>query len=417
MIRIGVIGAGLRASHLVKLMALQDPAICVSAVVDTARLEAEKRFAEATIEANNIRWFADTDQLLSDQVAGELDAVLIGTRCNTHAELACKIADLRIPILLEKPVGISQPQIEMLSTAFQGRHETVVVSFPLRFSPLFRKARDLVRRGRLGKINQITATNFVPYGGVYFADWYRDSDLTGGMWLQKATHDFDYICELAMSAPEGIMAVETQRIFGGEMPEDLTCSKCDLTAQCEESPQNIAIRGDDGGMGTEDHRCAFSSSIKNHDAGSALITFANGVHASYAQNFASRRSAFQRGARVTGYDATLTFDWATGSIEVIEHQGKAVEIVKIEAGEDHHGGDTELIRNFLDVIRGESTSLAPLEYGLQSATLCLAARESVSSNTFQRYQLPRPSTRFDDAPQLPAKASAIQSTRPSQTSN
>ncbi|MEM8494894.1 MAG: Gfo/Idh/MocA family oxidoreductase, partial [Planctomycetota bacterium] len=114
-----------------------------------------------------------------------------------------------VPTFLEKPVGLNQAELDALRIAFAGRDDQVVVSFPLRMSPLFERARELVRRGRVGKMNQITAVNFVPYGGVYFGQWYRDAKATGGLWLQKATHDFDYICELAMAEPTGAMAMET----------------------------------------------------------------------------------------------------------------------------------------------------------------------------------------------------------------
>ena len=46
---------------------------------------------------------------------------------------------------------------------------------------------EIVDSGRLGVVNQVQAVNNVPYGGVYYArSTYRDFDVTGGMWLQKA---------------------------------------------------------------------------------------------------------------------------------------------------------------------------------------------------------------------------------------
>ncbi len=134
------------------------------------------------------------------------------------------------------------------------------------------------------------------YGGVYFGQWYRDFDITGGLWLQKATHDFDYINAILSDAkPLAVAAMQSQRIYGGDMPENLRCSECDLTDTCMESPKNIEKRGNDGGMGHGDHMCAFSDSIKNQDAGSAMLMYDNGVHAAYSQNFVTRRTARQRG--------------------------------------------------------------------------------------------------------------------------
>jgi predicted dehydrogenase len=312
----------------------------------------------------------------------------LGTRCNLHTPLAVKIAGAGLPLYLEKPVGISIEQLAALREAYAGRETSVVVAFPLRMSPLFKKVMEILRSGRLGIVNQVVAYNFVGYGGVYYGQWYRDFNVVGGLWLQKATHDFDYINRLMGCAPSFVAATQTQNIYGGDMPENLRCSQCDRTATCPESPANIAVRGDDGGMGLEDHWCAFSNSIRNHDAGSALIGYSDGTHASYSQNFVSRRSAHARGARVTGYEATLEFDWLKATIRVIEHHGKEIDEIKIPIDGGHAGGDGELSRNFLAVVRKEEPSQSTLTDGILSATMCLAARASAETGTFRPVRPP-----------------------------
>src|SRR5215216_4103278 len=106
---------------------------------------------------------------------------------------------------------------------------------------------DIIRSGRLGVINQVQSVNNVPYGGVYCGQWYLDFEKTGGLWLQKATHDFDYITQLLASHPATITAMHSRLAYGGSMPPELVCSRCDRNDTCPESPQNLALRGDDGG--------------------------------------------------------------------------------------------------------------------------------------------------------------------------
>jgi predicted dehydrogenase len=209
---------------------------------------------------------------------------------------------------------------------------------------------------------------------VYFGQWYRDFDLTGGLWLQKATHDFDYINQLVQSQPVAIAAVGSRRVFGGDMPPDLHCSACERTDSCPESPRAIAERGDDGGMGCGDHACAFSSSIRNH---------ACGAHTAYCQNFLSRRSAAWRGARVTGYRGTLQFDWFKDSITVVDHHSNTIDEIKMAGNGEHHGGDANLMRNFVDVIRREDASHTTLADGILSASMCVAAQTSEENTTFE----------------------------------
>src|SRR2546423_2357913 len=101
--------------------------------------------------------------------------------------------------------------------------------------------------------------------------------------------------------------------------------------------------------------------------------YADGTHAAYSQNFVTRRLAGVRGARVTGYLGTLTFDFYSETIQIVEHHGKGVEEMKVAVADGHHGGDSALVRNFIDLVRGADTSRSDLRDGLPSAAMCLAA--------------------------------------------
>jgi predicted dehydrogenase len=383
--RLAVIGLGHRAAGMVYSMQAVDPGVKIGAVADPDEEGVRRRLGH-----DDARVYPSADAMLGD--AADFDGVIIGTRCHLHTEMAIKVASVGLPLFLEKPVAISLDEVEALREAYRGREDEVIVSFPLRYMHIFSQVMEIVESGRLGTINQIQAFNNVPYGGVYFGQWYRNYDQTGGLWLQKATHDFDCINLLAGSRPVGIAAMESRRVYGGEMPHDLKCSACDITETCPESPVNIARRGDDGGMyqGSDDktdHWCAFSREIRNHDAGSALIMYENGIHASYSQNMLSRRSAYRRGATVVGYEATLDFDLASMDIRVIHHHSGEVEQMHIDTGsEGHGGGDHILAESFLDLIAGRASPNASLRDGLLSAAMCLAARKSARTKTFQMVQ-------------------------------
>jgi predicted dehydrogenase len=386
MTRLAVIGLGHRAAAMIASMQTVDPGVSIRAVADPDTESARQRL---TMVGNaRARVYPSADAMLEDQA--DYDGVVIGTRCHLHTRMAIKVASVGLPLFLEKPVAISLKEIGALQEAFRGREDEVVVSFPLRHTPLFSKALEVVKSGALGTINQIQAINNVPYGGVYFGQWYRNYDQTGGLWLQKATHDFDCINLLAGSQPVGVAAMESRRVYGGEKPHDLRCSVCDETNTCPESPQNLARRGDDGGMYQDsddrtDHWCAFSREIQNHDAGSALIMYENGIHASYSQNFLSRRSAYRRGATVIGYEATLEFDLAPMELRIIHHRSEKVEHLRVNIEDDGHaGGDRMLAESFLDLVKGRAKPNASLRDGLLSAAMCLAARESARTKTFQR---------------------------------
>jgi predicted dehydrogenase len=380
-----VIGLGHRAAAMIASMHTVDPGVSVLAVADPDTESARHRLA--MIGNAEARVYPSADAMLEDPA--DYDGVVVGTRCRLHTRMALKVASAGLPLFLEKPVAISPEELGALREAFRGREDEVVVSFPLRHTPLFSKALEVVKSGALGTINQIQAVNNVPYGGVYFGQWYRNHHQTGGLWLQKATHDFDCINLLAGSRPVGVAAMESRRVYGGEKPHDLKCSACDETKTCPESPQNLARWGDAGGMYQDsddrtDHWCAFSRERRNHDAGSALIMYENGIHASYSQNFLSRRSAYRRGATVVGYEATLEFDLALMELRIIHHRSEKVEQVRVDVEDDGHaGGDLILAESFLDLVKGRARPNASLRDGLLSAAMCLAARESARTRAFQ----------------------------------
>ncbi|CAN5776822.1 Gfo/Idh/MocA family oxidoreductase [soil metagenome] len=387
MTRLAVIGLGHRATAMIASMQAVDPGVSILAVADPDTESARRRLAMVGPGHAGARVYPSADAMLEDPA--DYDGVVIGTRCHLHTPMAIKVASVGLPLFLEKPVAISLEELGALREAFRGREDEVVVSFPLRHTPLFSKALEVVNSGVLGTVNQIQAVNNVPYGGVYFGQWYRNYDQTGGLWLQKATHDFDCINLLAGSRPVGVAAMESRRVYGGEKPHDLKCSACDETETCPESPQNLIRRGDDGGMYQDsddrtDHWCAFSREIQNHDAGSALIMYENGIHASYSQNFLSRRAAYRRGATVVGYEATLEFDLAAAQLRLIHHRSEKVEQLRVDTENDGHaGGDLILAESFLDLVKGRAKPNASLKDGLLSAAICLAARESARTNTFQ----------------------------------
>jgi predicted dehydrogenase len=377
-----VIGFGHRSGYMTSELLKLAPEIKLAAVVDPDpnTLERVKKCAD---DISDVRHFASVDAWLEE--ADQHDAVMIGSRCNLHTPLAIKVAGLGIPLFLEKPIAIDRPQLGDLYSAYKDKKLQVVVSFPLRVTPLFIKALEIVRSGRLGTINQIQAVNNVTYGGIYFSEPYREHDLTGGLWLQKATHDFDCLNLLVDSMPTRIAATSTQRIYGGDKPHDLRCSQCDETETCKASPQNLERTGDKNrsGIGFGDHGCVYGSEIRNQDAGSALLEYENRINVTYTQNFATRRGAGRRSVTITGEDGTVDFDWRTEQIRIHDHYSDDIEPIEIKATTGHGGGDIGLLVNFREMIAGDAESISPLHGGLLSAAMCLAADESCRSNAFE----------------------------------
>jgi len=380
--KIGIIGYGRRMRGLVEMLNTYRSEARIAAIADPAMDVIKKRLAEAGKPVPDSAIFTDADEMLGKV---ELDAVMVGTRCSLHAAMAMKVLRKNLPMYLEKPIATNRKDLEALAAAARKSSSEVVVSFPLRVSPLVEMAREVIESGKIGSVENLNAWNDPPYGAVYYRDWYRDEEETGGLWLQKATHDFDYITHLVGSRPRYIAAMSSKRVFKGERPAGLKCRDCEEWVDCLESPFHIFhSRGETSAVEENEYRCMFAKDTGNEDAGQALIEFENGVQAVYAQNFMARKAAGRRGARLYGYKGTLEFDWYTDELKVFMHHRPRTETYKIDSSAlSHAGGDNELIWNFIQVVRGNEKSLSPIWAGIESVNVCLTAKESAATRTFK----------------------------------
>ena len=252
MIRMGVMGHGGRISGVIGTC-LRDvePDIRVVGIVDPDEKGARSRLAEC--DRQDVVFYKDLKTMMRK---ARVDALAIGTRCNLHAKYAIEAAEYDVPLYLEKPVAINMRQARDLEEAYQKSKCSVVVSFPLRVSPLCLMTRQYIAEGRIGRPDHIMASNYVPYGITYWEEEYRNFAITQGLFLQKATHDLDYMMYLMDEPIVRVAAMQTTgRIFNGKRRKGLVCSKCKEVDKCLESPINRKHNGIGGGA---DHACVFS---------------------------------------------------------------------------------------------------------------------------------------------------------------
>jgi predicted dehydrogenase len=375
MLRIGVIGYGNRITGIVdKLISTGEVQLAAITDIrnDVIRDALEKK------GTSGVAFYTDADEMMQKE---PLDGVLIGTRCSTHTDYAVRVAKYGLPLFLEKPVCTNYKDLARLYEMLPSMNEKTVVSFPLRVTSVFEKVKEIVDSGRLGKIEHIQAYNNVPYGRGYYHKWYRDENETGGLFLQKATHDLDYLCALlGDNKPVRICAMKSKQIFKGDEPAGKKCADCEKAAECPESPENVKKLRDGYIIG---EYCCFAADTGNEDSGSCMIEFESGMHLVYSQNFIVRGLAGKRGARLVGYLGTLEFDWNKKIITVYSHTEMTKEEISPEiAAGGHYGGDINLVQNFLGVMKGTEKSVTPLLEGIRSAKLCLSARESSEKHIF-----------------------------------
>jgi len=266
----------------------------------------------------------------------------------------------------------------MLRRGYEQSNGRTVVSFPLRVSGIVRRVKEIVDSGKLGRIEHVQALNYVPYGGTYFNNWYRNEEETGGLFLQKATHDFDYINYILGTSPVSVAAMGSKQIFKGNEPAGLKCVDCQKYLECPESP--LVRKGEHDP--NSNRMCCFATDTGNHDSASALVRYETGMHVGYTQNFFARKKAQKRGAIFSGYEGTLEFDFYKSEIRIFQHLMDVEETIRFEEGGGHFGGDESLVNEFINLISKGEPPTATLRDGLVSALMCLQARESEQRGTF-----------------------------------
>lgn len=401
MINLGVIGYGVRVDMLMDEFLTLPAGARIQAIADTHpdrvkalmtktgsreylhAMEIDKidgMMRKCSIDPETIRFYSDADEMLDHE---ELDGVIVGTNCDTHTLFAGKVLSRKLPLFLEKPVAVSPEEAGLLETWNAEGMVPAVVSFPLRVTQIVQEVKRILDAGTIGKVEQVQAFNDVPYGYVYFHDWYRNEAVSHGLFLQKATHDMDVINYLTGERPVSVCAMKSKQIYKGDMPAGLRCSECDRQESCMDSSYNIEHTRND--IPRSDY-CSFAVDTGNEDSGSMIVRYESGMHAVYSQNFFARKGAARRGARLYGYKGTVEFNFATDEIRVFDHMSDKVTVVHVNTPPGGHGGgDAVLCRNFLDLIREKAAvSVAPLDAGILSARVCLAATRSSENGTFEK---------------------------------
>lgn len=354
--KLGVIGFGTRLSHMVNncMRPLQKD-LQVVAAIDPNADKVKESLDEN--DSKSVRFYDSIEDMVEKS---GVDAIAIGTHCNLHAGYAIDAARTGLPLFLEKPVAINMEEAIALEKAFTHSNSNVVVSFPLRASPLCAQVKHMLENGEVGMPEHVLAQNYVPYGDVYFNSWYRDYAATGGLLLQKATHDFDYL-SYCMRSPITRVAATSSK---GRVYRD----------------KSLSTEGGDynyfEGIGTPE-------TGMNEDSSNVLLEFANGATGVYTQVFYAKKGAAARGASFAGRDGTLRFDWFRDEATVHRHFDPFTNTVKVDSDLNHHGGDGVLAENFIKVVTGEARPIATIWNGLQSVYACLAARTSAETSTFQ----------------------------------
>ncbi len=142
--RLGIIGTGIAARdlHLPALNSLRDKFEITCVCNHT-----EKKAREFSELAGNVPWCLDYHDLLS---RSDVDAVDIVLPIHLNFKVTLDSLEAGKHVMLEKPIAASLSDAELMLT-FPERFELVMmVAENFRYSPTFKKVREIIEAGRIG---------------------------------------------------------------------------------------------------------------------------------------------------------------------------------------------------------------------------------------------------------------------------
>lgn len=134
----------------------------------------------------------------------EVDAVVIATPTQAHADLATEALDAGKHVLLEKPLCGSLDEAERILAAERTSAAQLMMAFMRRFDDGFVRAEQAIRRGDIGQPIMVKSMSRGP--GLP-APWAWDVDGAGGLIGEVNAHDLDAVRWLSAQEYRTVYAV------------------------------------------------------------------------------------------------------------------------------------------------------------------------------------------------------------------
>jgi myo-inositol 2-dehydrogenase/D-chiro-inositol 1-dehydrogenase len=125
----------------------------------------------------------DPQDLLADPA---IDAVIICSSSDTHADLIIAAAGAKKQIFCEKPMDLSLPKARTALGTVQKAGVKLQLGFNRRFDHNFRRIREYTLAGKIGRVQlvKISSRDPVPPSPAYVS-------VSGGIFIDMMIHDFD----------------------------------------------------------------------------------------------------------------------------------------------------------------------------------------------------------------------------------
>jgi predicted dehydrogenase len=397
-IGVGIIGAGLRGA-LVLGMRIQElrreTGLRIRALCDVSKQRMNE--AATLLQAGGIskaQWtgriskYLDMQQLIDDPA---VDLILITTPTDTHREAAVAALASGKKVYLDKPIAVTLEDSQAILDAEKRYGNRLIMGFTRRYEAPWRRSRELVAEGAIGRLSMMQIRSVIPYTRYYHM-WHRRNAWSGGALNDKSSHHFDVFNWFADDSCHSISAI------GGSSPEFAPredhpkgCLSCDL-----DCPYNLFEDPDFQEMGikfippswrkADDERmkidtCVYAPGADIVDHAFVDLAYGNGVVASLFFCIYGPKAQDQETLELVGSAGRILLNRHNGCLELYRGFSGEREVIDCRTEDfesSHFGADRELVRNMAAFVRG-SDPPATASDGHESLRMIHAAQASIDT--------------------------------------
>lgn len=273
--------------------------------------------------------------------SGDVDAVVICTPTDTHADLIEQFARVGKAVFCEKPVDLSLARVRDCIKVVAETKGTLMVGFNRRFDPDFRALKAAIDAGRIGKVEMVTLTSRDPGAPPY--DYITRS---GGIFRDMTIHDFDVARWLLGEEVETVYASASVLVDPriGELGDfdsvniilkTASGTQCTITNSRRAAygyDQRIEVLGDKGAvtaLNTRETNIEIADASGYHTS-PLLNFFMSRYTAAYAAEISAFVEAVQNGTPTptTGHDGLMALALADAALKSVA-EGRAVRLDEV----------------------------------------------------------------------------------------
>jgi len=197
-LNVGVIGLGNMGSNHARNYVQMADLVNLTAVCDL-----QKEVVAKACEQYHCKGYTNLDEFLSKE---KLDAVSIVAPTRFHDEIATKVIEKGIHVLIEKPICDNIENAKKLIQLAKKKKVTLMVGHIERFNPGVQKVKELINSGTIGKVTSIIAKRV----GAFPAQ-IKDANVI----IDLAVHDIDIFSYLLDKQPDHIYGNAGRALING----------------------------------------------------------------------------------------------------------------------------------------------------------------------------------------------------------